>query len=128
MSDTSAIVKIRWEETVVRICEAEVPVDQLPDSLIETDGDDWSIAEGDVDDREVERFLDDLHGTPGTTVSDGEVESYVMLDDHELIAPIMVAAAPLPALGVTIAEDDYLGDLADRAEWRAEMREGEPDE
>lgn len=128
MSDTSTRVKLRWEETVIRTVEAEVDIDAVPDSLIEH-GDDvtWWIVEGDVDDREAIDFLGDLHNDPGTIVSDGETETRVMLDDCEVVPPIMVAAAPLPAIGVTIAEDDYLGDLADRAEWRAEMKEGEHD-
>lgn len=128
MSDTAATIRLRWEEKIVRVCEAEVAVDQLPDSMIE-EGEDgtWSLITGAVEHVETSDFLEGLDIEGRAIECSLTAETRIVLDS-EPIAPIMVAAAPVPALGVTVAEDDYLGDLADRAEWRAELREGTPDE
>lgn len=124
MNDTSATVKIRWTETVVRTLEAEVPVDQIPDSLIIVDEDNWSIETGDVDSYEGNDFLEALDDAGSAEEVGLMVENRCIEDDVDVIPPVMVAAPPVPAAEVMIAEDDYVGDLAERAEWRAELREG----
>lgn len=123
INDTSATIKLRWSETIVRSLEADVPVDQLPDQLIEVDGDSWSIVEGDVDSYVVNDFLDALD-MAGSAIENGVAVENRYIEDSEVIPPIMVAAPPVSATLVMVAEDDYLGDLAERAEWREELREG----
>lgn len=93
MNDTSETIKLRWEVTRIHVMEAEVPVDQLPDSLIETDEDTWSVVTGDVDTYEGVEFLEALEAT--ATTQSSEAESYVISDDVEHIPPVRVAAPPV---------------------------------
>lgn len=95
MNDTSSTIKLRWEVTRVHVMEAEVPVDQIPDGLFETDEDSWSIVTGDVDSYEVIEFLSDLEDSGAAVERSADAESYVVLDDVELIAPVSVAAPPV---------------------------------
>lgn len=124
MNDTATTVKLRWEVRTVTVYEAEVPVDQIPESLLWEDGDSWGIEEGDVDSASGADFLEGLDIAGSAIEQSLQVEGYTILDDVETIPPIMVVAAPVAAVDVSVLLDDEpMADPEDHAEWLRELRE-----
>lgn len=107
MNDTSATVKIRWSETIVRTVEAEVPVDQIPDSLIEVDEDTWTVVTGDVEGYAANDFLEALDMAGSATEVGTAVENRYIEEDVALIPPIMIAAPPVAAVEASHRFDEY---------------------
>ena len=106
MNDTSASVKIRWEERITRVVEAEVPVDQLPDDLIEEHDDGtWSLAEGDVDSYVINDFLDALDMAGAAAEMSLLLEGRTVIESEE-IPPVLIAAAPVAAIEARFPDDE----------------------
>ena len=106
MNDTSGSVKLRWSETHLIQYEADVPVDQLPDELIdEFDDGAWEIRTGDVEHYEVKEFLEALVDAGGAEESSTMVENR-FIEESDEVPPIMVTAAPIAAADVHVAGDD----------------------
>jgi len=111
VNDTSATVKIRWSETIVRTVEAEVSVDQIPDSLIEVDEETWTIAIGEVRGVSAHDFLEALDIAGSAAEVSTEVERRFIEDEVELIPPVMVAAPPVAAVEASHRFDHYTEEI-----------------
>lgn len=101
------LIKLRWNNTVSVTHEATVDVDDLPDDLVEhLDGNDWTIAAGDVDSYEVKEFLENLE-TPVAVVS-YETESRYIEDDFEVVEVVPPPAPPVPTGPISIEVAEYI--------------------
>lgn len=116
-TDTEASVKLRWEVRTTSVYEAEVPVDQIPDALIwHGDGNEWSVITGDVDHHSVSDLLEALDGAGSATEQSLTVDGYTILDDVELIPPIMVAAPPVRVGPTSVDVAEYIETLEGESE------------
>jgi hypothetical protein len=101
-------IKLRWNNTVSVTHEATVDVDDLPDDLIEhLDGNEWTIAYGDVDSAEVNEFLENLE-TPVSTTS-YMTESRYVEEDYDLDVEVTPPPAPPVRTGpISVEVAEYI--------------------
>lgn len=101
------LIKLRWNNTVSVTHEATVDVDNLPDDLIEhLDGNEWTIAAGDVDSHEVKDFLENLE-TPVAVVS-YETEHRYIEDDFEVVESTPPPAPPVQTGPISVEVAEYI--------------------
>jgi hypothetical protein len=100
-------IKLRWNNTVSVTHEATVDVDDLPDDLIEhLDGNEWTIADGDVDSAEVAAFLEQYETAVGTVGY--EVESRFIDDGYDVVEVTPPPAPPVHTGPISVEVAEYI--------------------